>query len=95
MNKNVLQKPMQSFTKKSTWSKTTATLLFFILACVNVMQAQSPNLAWAKALSGTLGDQGRSIAVDGAGNVYTTGYFQGTVDFDPNSGVFNLTSAGS
>ena len=95
MKKNVLQKPMQSFTKKNIWSKTAATLLFFILVCVNFTQAQSPNLAWAKGLGGTLGDQGRSVAVDGAGNVYTTGFFNGTVDFDPNAGVFNLTSAGS
>src|SRR5262249_25516325 len=29
-----------------------------------------------------------------AGNVYVTGYFQGTVDFDPSGGTANLTSAG-
>ena len=95
MNKNLLQKPTQSFTKKNTWSKTGATLLFFILVCVNLTQAQSPTLAWAKGMGGTVSDVGRSIAVDGAGNVYTTGYFSGTVDFDPNAGVSNLTSAGS
>ena len=95
MNKNVLQKPTQSFTKTKTWSKTTATLLFFILVCVNVTKAQSPNLAWVKAMGGTSGDQGRSVAVDGAGNVYTTGNFLGTVDFDPSAGVLNLTSVGN
>ena len=36
-----------------------------------------------------------SIAVDGSGNVYTTGYFQNTADFDPGNGTANLTSAGS
>ena len=35
-----------------------------------------------------------AIAVDGAGNVYSTGSFLGTGDFDPGAGVFNLTSAG-
>ncbi len=35
---------------------------------------------------------GRGIAIDGAGNVYTAGYFRGTADFDPGSGVAYLTS---
>lgn len=39
-------------------------------------------------------DRGRSISVDAQGNTYITGMFAGTVDFDPGSGVANLTSAG-
>ncbi|MCT7984187.1 Ig-like domain-containing protein [Laspinema sp. A4] len=50
--------------------------------------------AWAKQLGSTGSDSGSSIAVDSSGNVYTTGYFTGTVDFDPGAGTFNLTSAG-
>lgn len=43
----------------------------------------SGNLVWAKSM-GALGvDLGGSIAVDDLNNVYTTGYFQSTVDFDP------------
>jgi hypothetical protein len=34
------------------------------------------------------------VAVDGSGNVYTTGYYTGTADFDPGSGTSNLTSGG-
>src|SRR5262249_36288313 len=49
----------------------------------------SGNFAWAKAIGGTGGDEGYSIAIDSSGNVYTTGAFGGTVDFDPNAGVFN------
>ncbi|MEP7170916.1 MAG: hypothetical protein ABI855_16225, partial [Bacteroidota bacterium] len=55
----------------------------------------SGNFLWAKAMGGTISDFGNSIALDVSDNVYATGYFQGTVDFDPGAGVFNLTSAGS
>ena len=40
-------------------------------------------LAWAKAMGGTDYDRGAGIAVGLDGSVYTTGYFNGTVDFDP------------
>jgi hypothetical protein len=35
------------------------------------------------------------MAVDSSGNVYTTGHFKLTVDFDPGSGTANLTAGGS
>jgi hypothetical protein len=57
----------------------------------------SGNLVWAKSMGSTsnLGDFGYSIAVNPNGDIYTAGGFSGTVDFDPGSGTFNITSAGS
>ena len=65
--------------------------LFFELATINAI---AQTLQWAKRMGGTSGDYGLSIALDASGNVYTTGFFVGTVDFDPGAGTFNLTSAG-
>ncbi|HLG35898.1 MAG TPA: SBBP repeat-containing protein, partial [Bacteroidia bacterium] len=56
--------------------------------------SQTPNWLWAKQMSGTSQDYGYSIATDASSNVYATGFFSGTVDFDPGTGTFNLTSAG-
>lgn len=53
------------------------------------------NFLWAKQMGGSDFDNSLSIAVDASGNVFTTGYFQGKVDFDPGSDVFNLTCAGT
>lgn len=38
---------------------------------------------------------GYGITTDGAGNIYTTGFFNSTADFDPNTSVFSLASVGS
>lgn len=54
----------------------------------------SGNYLWAKQLGGSGDDFGRSIALDNSGNVFTTGRFWATADFDPGSGIYNLTSFG-
>jgi hypothetical protein len=56
--------------------------------------AQAPTFAWAKAMGSSLNDNGLSVKTDASGNVYTAGYFSGTVDFDPGPGTYTLTSAG-
>ena len=50
------------------------------------------NFVWAKQMVGTFQGYGNSVATDLSGNVYTTGYFIGTTDFDPGVGNFTLTS---
>lgn len=54
----------------------------------------SGNYVWAVKFGGTANDIGNAIVVDGNGNVYTTGNFEGTCDFDPGAGTANLTAPG-
>lgn len=55
--------------------------------------AQSPVFEWAKGFECSASNNySKSIVVDAFGNVYTTGYFRGTVDFDPGVSTFNLTA---
>jgi hypothetical protein len=69
--------------------------ILLIANAPRMLHAQNVNLSWAKHMGGT-GSQsvGNSIATDASGNVYTTGTFNGTVDFDPGVGVFDLSSGG-
>jgi hypothetical protein len=58
----------------------------------------SGNFVWAKQMGGSStfsSNRAMSSAVDALGNVYTTGNFEGTADFDPGPRTFNITSSGS
>jgi len=48
-------------------------------------------LVWANNIGGNDEDFGTEVCVQG-NNVYVTGFFMGSVDFDPGNGVYNLTS---
>lgn len=54
----------------------------------------SGNLNWGVALKGDGSEIGTALALDSIGNVYSTGQMDGTVDFDPSPGLYNLSSAG-
>ncbi len=53
------------------------------------------NCLWAKSIGSTAFCISTTIDVDFAGNIVIAGVFTGTEDFDPSSGVYNLTSLGS
>lgn len=65
--------------------------LFFLL---NLSFAQTTYLEWALQLGGENYESGNSITTDGQGNVYLTGYFYDTADFDPGNGNTPLVSMG-
>ncbi len=48
---------------------------------------------WTRSLVGWFGTEGGDVAVDASGNVYATGSFTGSVDFNPGSGTSTLTSS--
>jgi len=49
---------------------------------------------WVKKFSGASAEKATSITLDASGNPLITGWYQGTVDFDPDAGVTNLISQG-
>jgi len=68
-------------------------LLFFYLLLTG-MTANAQALEWVQSMGGTAGDQSRSMATDKDGNVYVTGTFNGTADFNNRRGIDTLKSGG-
>ncbi len=75
-------------------------LLIITVLSVSYTQAQPYNFEWGVNFFGYNGSDPTShlkimdMAVDDQGNVYSVGYFQDTVDFDPGIGEFIGVSAG-
>ncbi len=65
----------------------TIVLLFTSIATFSQTQ---PVFQWAKQIGGW--PFAKSIAVDDSGNVYSAGQFAVTTDFDPDTGVFNMST---
>lgn len=52
------------------------------------------DFVWGKSFGGSGSDAGNAVVIDSLGNVYVTGSFVNTVDFDPGPGVVSLTYNG-
>jgi len=73
-------------------------ILFILLITLatTILHAQDVYLKWAKQIGGSGSySVGNSIAVDASGNVFTTGSFTGTVDFDPGPETYILNYTGA
>jgi len=71
----------------------------FVIFCTMLLLlpfwGKAQDMVWAKQMGGSNIDVSYGVAVDVAGNVYTTGYFfNDTIDFDPGPGVYSLATAG-
>ncbi|MGB2984885.1 MAG: IPTL-CTERM sorting domain-containing protein [Phycisphaerae bacterium] len=79
------------------WFEGTATFGTFTLTSAGFLDVfvakydSAGNVVWAESAGGTDFDEGDGIAVDGSGNSYVTGKFEGTATF----GATTLTSAGA
>jgi len=69
-------------------------VLTVLLLISSASYAAAQNFTWAKNIGGAGNEEPTSIKTDSAGNIYITGWFSGTVDFDPGPGVYTLSSAG-
>jgi hypothetical protein len=50
------------------------------------------NYVWAKNYGGSGRELANAVTLDGSGNIYLTGYFNDTTDFDPGPGTYTLVT---
>lgn len=75
----------------------TAILASTTLSTADVFVAKydaSGNYLWAGQMGGTGTDLSAGIAKGAEGDLYVTGYYSGTADFDPSASTFNIGSVG-
>lgn len=68
--------------------------VLFLIKCF-CLDAQSPTWLVEGGTGSSGAENGKCVCVDASGNVYVTGSFSNTVDFDFGAGVANLVSNGS
>lgn len=70
--------------------------LMFFLGWPSINYGQvDVDLEWAKSMGGPSWQEALDMTVDDQGNVYTTGFFSGSTDFDPGPRSYTVSSAGS
>lgn len=72
------------------------TLLGTIICFLSInipIKAHAQSLEWALQMGGSGDESGTAITTDASGNVYLTGTFNDSVDFDPGQGTFYLTNS--
>lgn len=62
-------------------------LILFALMLTGISFGQELSIEWVKTFGGSMPDDVQAITTDDSGNVYITGSFQETVDFDPGLSV--------
>ena len=68
--------------------------LVLMATCASGARAGGSGLGFVTSMGGSLGSSGVAIALDGSGNIYIGGNFDGMVDFDPGPGVASRTGKG-
>ncbi|MEM6343316.1 MAG: T9SS type A sorting domain-containing protein [Bacteroidota bacterium] len=74
--------------------KSSLAQLLFCLFTLTSLSIQAQSHEWSYNLGSATNDEGRKVATDADGNVYITGVFTGTVDFDLGAGTNFVTSEG-
>ena len=57
--------------------------------------SSSGQFGWVETFGGASDDIARDLAIDSVGNISLIGVFTGAVDFDPNTGTYELSSPGT
>ena len=52
------------------------------------------NFMWAKSIGSVNDDKGLAITTNSLGEVFTTGYFESTADFDPSASTYTMNAGG-
>lgn len=85
-------KPIAGYFRLVLMMKAFSTICSLLFFNTTLVSGQTVKLDWAVSMHGNSFDVCKAITLDNDGNLYTTGYFSTTVDFDPGPGIFNLTS---